>query len=56
LGEWAVASSGGGGWLVVADFLVLIRMLFYLTADFGCVMKKSCAPKIEQEPMSIFCW
>ncbi len=27
---------------------VLIRMLFFLTADFGCVMKKSCAPKNEQ--------
>jgi hypothetical protein len=32
------------------------NITLFLTADFGCVMKKSCAPKIEQECMSIFCW
>jgi hypothetical protein len=53
LGERAVASGGGGGRLVVVDLLVFIRMLIFLTADFGCVTKKSCAPKIEQEGMSI---
>ncbi len=40
---------------LVADLLVFIRMLIFLTADFGCVTKKLCAPKIEQESMS-FCW
>jgi hypothetical protein len=40
LGEWAVASGGGGGWLVAADLLVFIRMLIFLTADFCCVTKK----------------
>jgi hypothetical protein len=40
LGEWAAASGGRGGWLVAADLLIFIRMLIFLTADFGCVMKK----------------
>ncbi len=32
------------------------RALFKMGAtDFGCVRKKLCAPKIEQESMSIFC-
>jgi hypothetical protein len=52
LGEWAAASGGGGGWLVAADLLILIRMLIFFTADFGCVTKKSCAPKIEQESVA----
>ncbi len=34
---------------MAADLLVFIRMLIFLTADFGCITKKSCAPKIEQE-------
>ncbi len=31
---------------MAADLLVFIRRLIFLTADFGCVTKKSCAPKI----------
>jgi hypothetical protein len=54
LGKWAVASGGGGGRLVAADLLVFIRMLIFLTADFGCVTKKLCAPKIEQESLCPF--
>ncbi len=46
MGEWAAASGGGGGRLVAVDLLIFIRMLIFLTADFG---QKSCAPKIEQE-------
>jgi hypothetical protein len=53
LGEWSAASNGGGGWLVTADLLAFIRMLIFLTADFGCVMKKSCSPKMEQEYCSL---
>jgi hypothetical protein len=34
--------------VVAADLLIFIRMLFFLTADFGCVTKKSCAPKNKQ--------
>jgi hypothetical protein len=30
-----------------------IRMLIFLTSEFGCVTKKLCTPKIEQESMSI---
>ncbi len=39
---------------MAADLLIFIRMLIFLTADFGCVTKKLCAPKIEQESMSTF--
>jgi hypothetical protein len=46
LGEWAAASGGRGGRVVAADLLVFIRKLIFLTADFGCVTKKMCAPKI----------
>jgi hypothetical protein len=53
LGEWAAASGGGVGWLVVADLLVFIRMLIFLTADVGCVKKTLCAPKIKQVSMFI---
>jgi hypothetical protein len=34
--------------LAATDLLIFIRMLFFLTANFGCVMKKLCAPKNEQ--------
>jgi hypothetical protein len=40
LGDWAVAGSGKRGWLMVADLLIFIRVLFFLTADFGCATKK----------------
>jgi hypothetical protein len=40
LGEWAAASGDGGGWVVATDLLIFIRMLTFLTADFGCVTKK----------------
>ncbi len=33
---------------MAADLIVFIRMLFFLTACFGCVTKRSCAPKNEQ--------
>jgi hypothetical protein len=49
LGEWAAARGSGGGQLVAVDLLVFIRMLIFFTADFGCVTKKSRAPKIKQE-------
>ncbi len=32
-----------------ADLLIFIRMLIFLTADFGCVTKKLGALKIVQE-------
>jgi hypothetical protein len=43
------SDSKGDPILAATDLLVFIRMLIFLTADFGCVTKKSCAPKIEQE-------
>ncbi len=33
---------------MVADLIVFIRMLVFLTAYFGCVTKKLCPPKSEQ--------
>jgi hypothetical protein len=39
LGDWAAAGGGGGGRLVAADLLVFIRLLIFLTADFGCHKK-----------------
>jgi hypothetical protein len=36
LGDWAAAGGGGGGQLVAVDLLIFIRMLIFLTADFGC--------------------
>jgi hypothetical protein len=45
LGEWAVTSGSRGRRLVAADFLVFIRKLIFLTADFGCVKKKCAHPK-----------
>jgi hypothetical protein len=35
--DWAAAGNEWGGWLVVADLLVFIRILIFLMADFGCV-------------------
>jgi hypothetical protein len=40
LGDWAVAGGNRGGGLVVADLLVFIRMLIFLTADFGFATKQ----------------
>jgi hypothetical protein len=52
LSDWAAAGGGRGGGLVAADLLVIIRMLFFLTADFGCVTKTLRLPKIKQLAMS----
>jgi hypothetical protein len=36
LGDWTAAGGGRGGQLVAVDLLVFIRMLIFLTEDFGC--------------------
>jgi hypothetical protein len=51
LGNWAVAGSGGGGWLVAADLLVLlVFMLIFSKADFGCAAKYFSTPQQEYNP------
>jgi hypothetical protein len=36
VGDWPAAGGSGGGWLVVVDFLVFIRILICLMEDVDC--------------------
>jgi hypothetical protein len=40
MGDWVAAGGGRGGLLVGLDLLIFIRMLTFLTADFGCDTKQ----------------
>jgi hypothetical protein len=39
LGDWVEVGGSGGGWLLVVDLLVLIRMIVFSMADFGSATK-----------------
>ncbi len=55
MGTIQLAVAGEDGWWQQISSS-LSECWFFLTADFGCVTKKSYAPKIEQDSMSNFCW